>query len=90
MGPKKLGDAPDLPLVLAGPILRRLSAQRVTLWFVVREPVRARLTLACGEASSRSYALEPGTAACRSLTAGDHRHYLLIELALGEALPYDR
>ena len=90
MGPKNLGDAPDLPLVLAGPILRRLTAQRVTLWLAVREPVRARLTLTCGEASPRSHALEPGTAACRSLTAGDHLHYLLIDLAMDEALPYDR
>ncbi|MGB5200283.1 MAG: alkaline phosphatase family protein, partial [Sedimenticolaceae bacterium] len=83
-------NASELPLVLAGPILRRLTAQRVTLWLAVREPVRARLTLTCGEASPRSYALEPGTAAFRSLTAGEQLHYLLIELALDAALPYDR
>ncbi len=79
-----------LPLVLAGPIMRRSMPERLTLWLALREPVRVRLELECGEASPRRYSLEPGTAECRLLTAGNELHYLLIDLPLAEALPSDR
>jgi len=79
-----------LPLVLAGPILRRLTPQRLTLWLALREPLRARLTLTHDGESRPPYRLEPGTAACRLLTAGSRLHYLLIDLPLDESLPVDR
>lgn len=80
-----------LPLVFAGPILRRISAQRLVLWLAVREPVRVRLAIHAGEAAAHDYVLTPGeTAACRLLTAGAHLHYLLIDLPLNEPLPLDR
>jgi hypothetical protein len=85
-----VGGGVELPLVLAGPILRRLTAQRLTLWLVLSEPVRVRLELSCGEASPRTLALEPGSVGCRLLSAGARLHYLLIDLQLAEPLPSDR
>ncbi|MGE5155429.1 MAG: alkaline phosphatase D family protein [Bdellovibrio bacteriovorus] len=82
--------SPDLPLVLAGPILRRLTPERLTLWLALREPVRARLELRCGEATPRVYPLDPNGSECRMLGAGAHLHYLLIDLPLGQPLPKDR
>ena len=34
-----------LPLLLAGPLLRRVEAERITLWLVTREPVQFQLRL---------------------------------------------
>lgn len=80
----------DLPLVLAGPILRRVEARRVVLWLATREAVRVRLTLDCGATPSATWQLEPGTAGLRHLAAGRHLHYLLVDLALDTPLPQDR
>jgi hypothetical protein len=80
----------DLPLVLAGPILRRVTPSRLSLWLATREPARVRLELTPAGAASRSVVLEPGSAECRHLAAGDQLHYLLIDLPLAEALPTDR
>ena len=82
--------AEDLPLVLAGPLLRRLMPTRLTLWLAVREPVRVRLELLPDGQRPQVHALEPGVPACRLLSAGSRLHYLLIDLALDEALPTDR
>jgi hypothetical protein len=81
---------PDLPLALAGPILRRLTPERLTLWLATRAPARVRIELRCGEGPMRTFTLEPGTPACRWLAAGTRLHYLLIDLPLAEALPTDR
>lgn len=79
-----------LPLVLAGPILRRVTRERLTLSLAVREPVELRLTLDSSETPSQSYTLQPGASGLRMLTAGTWLHYLLIDLALAERLPLDR
>lgn len=80
-----------LPLVFAGPILRRSSPERLVLWLAVREPVRVHITIDAGESSSRDILLTPGeTTSCRLLTAGAHLYYLLIDLGLDEPLPPDR
>ncbi len=78
------------PLVLAGPMLRRLTPRRLTLWLAVSAPVRARLELSCDGVCAQQYALEPATAECRLLNAGCRLHYLLIDLPLNAPLPTDR
>ena len=77
-------------MVLAGPILRRLTPERLTFWLATQEPARARLELDWGEDSPLVFSLQPGDPACRRLAAGDHLHYLLLDLPLEEALPTDR
>jgi hypothetical protein len=79
-----------LPLVLAGPILRRLTPQRLTLWLATRAPARLRLALDAGEGAPRIFTLEPGMRTCQCLVAGKHLRYLLVDLGLTEALPTDR
>lgn len=76
--------ADDLPLVLAGPILRRATTRQLCLWLAVREPVRARLLLSVDDAAPRTIELHR---ASRLLRAGDHLYYLLIDVALDEPLP---
>ncbi len=80
----------DLPLVLAGPILRRVEAQRLVLWLATCEPVGVRIALDCGDGRVTTHELAPGTPQCRHLAAGARLHYLLIELALERALPSGR
>jgi hypothetical protein len=77
------------PLVLAGPILRRLEARRVVLWLATCTAVRARITLDTGEGEPWVHELQPGIA-CQQLAAGEHLHVLLIDLALPQDLPAHR
>jgi hypothetical protein len=84
------GTGKSLPLVLAGPMLRRSSPQQLVLWLAVREPVRVRITIDPGEGPPLDRVVEPGQAGCRCLTAGVHLHYLLVDLRLDEPLPRDR
>ena len=83
-------DEAALPLVLAGPILRRITAQRLTLWLAVREPCRVRWTLDAGDGDVRELSLEPGDGQCRSIPSGGRLHYLLIDVRLDRPLPGDR
>lgn len=75
------------PLVLAGPILRRLETQRIVLWLAARAPARVKLSLAPDEGEAITHDLAPGTPACRHIAAGQHLHYLLIDLHLERPLP---
>ncbi|MCF8016990.1 MAG: alkaline phosphatase family protein [Chromatiaceae bacterium] len=90
-----------LPLVWAGPILRRVLRDRVSLWLAVREPVRVRLELAWEpqpqlesllepddrQPSAQTYILEPGDPSCRLQRAGSALYYVLIDLRLTQPLP---
>jgi hypothetical protein len=79
------------PLVLAGPILRRLEARRLVMWLATRTAVRARITLDTGEGEPWVHELQPGSSsACQQLMAGEHLHVLLIDLALPRDLPAHR
>ena len=82
-------DAP-LPLVLAGPILRRLMPDRLAIWLALSAPVNARLSLDADDGVSRCHVLSPGDAGCRHLAAGRRLHYLLIDLTLDTPLPTQR
>ncbi|NBC47392.1 MAG: hypothetical protein GVY22_05240, partial [Gammaproteobacteria bacterium] len=82
--------AEDLPLVLVGPILRRLLPERITLWLATRAPCRVALTLAPEEQKApQRWTLAPDDIAVRHLPAGERLHYLLIDLQLDEPLPRD-
>lgn len=76
----------ELPLVLAGPILRRVEARRIVLWLATREVARVRITLDTGNGPVE-HVCEPGTPACLHLKAGESLHYLMVDLPLDEDLP---
>ncbi len=76
----------QLPLVLAGPILRRVEARRIVLWLATREAARLRLTLDSGDGPVEKV-FEPGSEGCHHLGAGEHLHYLMLDVTLEDALP---
>lgn len=82
MTPEETG----LPLVLAGPILRRLEARRIVLWLATSQLARMRITLDAGR-GRQEHLLEPGSPSCRHFKAGERLHYLLADLQLDEELP---
>ncbi|MGV3499943.1 MAG: alkaline phosphatase family protein [Hydrogenophaga sp.] len=71
----------ELPLVLAGPLLRRVQAQRVAWWLATTQACDLRITL-CHEDGHRT-THEPTV---RTLRAGERLFLLLIDLSLDEAL----
>lgn len=79
---------PQLPAVLAGPLLRRLLPGRITLWLATRAPAELRLELEAG-GERRTFELSAGGPGCRHLAAGEWLHYLLIDLELEEPLAVD-
>tara|TARA_Y100001968_G_C19438044_1_gene760938 strand:- start:510 stop:2507 length:1998 start_codon:yes stop_codon:yes gene_type:complete len=79
---------PSLPLVLAGPLLRRTTPERLVFWLAISEPLRVRFSFA-DKQSIAHYQLEPGQPEYRLISAGKHLHYLLIDLELDSPLPQD-
>ena len=80
----------NLSLVLAGPLLRRIEARRLVLWLATSQVARLRLELRSGEDWIASHEIDPGTPACRHLAAGQHLHYLLVDVRLTVSLPMGR
>ncbi|TYC61001.1 alkaline phosphatase family protein [Rhodobacterales bacterium] len=80
----------ELPPVLAGPILRRISTERLTVWLAVRAPARVQLELFPDGGEPSTHLLEPGSETIGLVTAGERLHYLLIDLVLDDPLPTDR
>lgn len=78
-----------VPLVLAGPILRRVTATQITLWLVTSTQADFRLELHPGSGETQSYDINANTAGCRCLTLSPSLHYQLINLQLTTPLPLD-
>ncbi len=83
-------ETPSLPSVLAGPMLRRLETTRLTLWLAVRAPADVKLELMPQDDEPQTYQLSKGQPEVKLITAGQHLHYLLIDLPLEKPLPQDR
>jgi hypothetical protein len=79
----------DLPLVWAGPILRRATPERVALWLAVSRPCRVRVSFAAEGMTGIDLERDVGDQGCRCLAAGERLYYLLIDLALDAPLPLD-
>jgi len=79
----------DLPAVLAGPVLRKITPDRVVIWLATRAPARVKLDLIPDGADERSFTLAPGSTQLPVIPAGQHLHYHLIDLALPAPLPED-
>jgi len=70
-------DSFDLPLLLAGPVLRRVEANRLVLWLATTEPVSLRLRL--------NGRVVPGSTP-HTLQAGDRLFHHLLDAELPEPL----
>jgi hypothetical protein len=69
--------------ILAGPLLRRISAERLVFWLASREPVRFRLLL-----DGRAPLALDGERQ-QQLRVGEHCFIQLLDLALEQPLPAD-
>ncbi|MCE0559312.1 alkaline phosphatase D family protein [Motilimonas sp. E26] len=76
-----------LPLVLAGPILRRITAQRLTLWLATSADVAIELTLSPAQQPDQAISQAQLQSATQTLVAGKHLVFHLIDLPLETALP---
>ncbi|UYG00233.1 alkaline phosphatase D family protein [Halomonas sp. GD1P12] len=75
-----------LPDVLVGPLLRRLSPTRLTLWLVSSRPLEMTLILFPHQPRERTLDI---SAAQTRLPVGRHAHICLIDVALEAPLPCD-
>src|SRR5690606_14132688 len=75
-------DAGALPLVLAGPLLRRMQARRVAWWLACTQACELRLTLRPADGPEQIHAPQVQT-----LRAGERLFFLLVELTLDQDLP---
>ncbi len=84
-------DSADLPEILAGPILRRASAERLVLWLVTRSECRVGLELHLsaerGEGGPPDIVVEPVESA-RLLRIGQYAWVHCIDIAFGPDTPH--
>ncbi|QOR38039.1 alkaline phosphatase family protein [Billgrantia diversa] len=78
-------DAPPLPDVLAGPLLRRLTTERLVLWLVGSRPLELSLMLHPGGHPPRRLLL--GEERLQRIPVGRHAWLHLIDVSLGTPLP---
>lgn len=78
-----------LPIVLAGPVLRRLEANRVVMTLAVRARGDLRLWLQPVGHTERLVELPLDSPGNRAVTLGEHLVQLLIDAGLDEPLPLD-
>ncbi|MDZ3990755.1 alkaline phosphatase D family protein [Pseudomonas sp. Teo4] len=70
-----------LPLVLAGPVLRRLESQRLAIWLACTQPLQPEFMLDC-----------PGIDAsvdCQVIPVGQHAFLHLLDIHFAQPLPYN-
>ncbi|UBM26826.1 alkaline phosphatase family protein [Pseudomonas sp. p1(2021b)] len=71
-------DAP-LPLVLAGPVLRRLEPQRLAIWLVATQPLRPEFALDCPSITTNLH--------CEVVPIGTHAFVHLLDIRFDQPLP---
>ncbi|MGB8972505.1 MAG: alkaline phosphatase D family protein [Pseudomonas capeferrum] len=69
----------SLPLVLAGPVLRRLEPQRLAIWLVATQPLQPEFTLD-GAACTAN-------ATCQVIPIGQHAFIHLLDIHFAQPLP---
>lgn len=77
----------SLPLALAGPILRRMTTQRLTIWLATREPVALTLTLLPINAKPVTVSSTAIEQHSHTLRAGEHLFFHLLDIPLDRPLP---
>lgn len=82
-----MSDSPDLPLVLAGPLLRRLEATRVVFWLVASRPLTPELHLHVPDSDRLVLPLD--ARCCQIVPVGRHAFVHLIDVPLDTPLPCD-
>lgn len=76
-----------LPTFLAGPVLRRLTSERLLIWLVATRSLDLVLCLQPTGGASRRIDLDSN--ACRVIPVGRHAFIHLLDVALDDPLPLD-
>ncbi|WP_116368496.1 alkaline phosphatase D family protein [Parahaliea mediterranea] len=80
----------ELPLLLAGPLLRRVERGRFVAWLATSQPCDLKLTLcAQEERAEQQYLLQSRDDGLTHMQAGQRLHLLLVDVALATELPCD-
>ncbi|MGB2078805.1 MAG: alkaline phosphatase family protein [Vibrio sp.] len=79
----------QLPLVIAGPILRRVTPNEITLWLATTHSVEVKIDFHPSSDAHQSYTLTPNSAEHICLDVSPHLHYQLLNLTLTTPLPTD-
>ena len=80
-------DLPPLPLVLAGPILRRVEKNLVSVWLALSEPREVTLSVWDGRVEAGTPLPLASGAATQTLRVGDQLHVVVVIVKLTEAEP---
>ena len=79
----------DLPLVLAGPLLRRCTPSSLTLWLATSQPVAGHLALLPDSGGAVSIGKDRWRRSCQQIRAADHLWFQMVEIKLETDLPKD-
>ena len=71
-----------LPLVLTGPVLRRLESQRLAIWLVATQPLRPEFILDCPNVTANLH--------CQVVPIGTHAFVHLLDIRFDQPLPCNR
>ena len=80
---------PDLPWLLAGPMLRQCTPHRWVCWMAVQSADRLRVHIQPTGHAPQVWALTPDSPQCRVLTAGERLVVVLIDLQAETPWPHD-
>lgn len=78
-----------LPLVIAGPLLRRVTPDEVTIWIATTEQVDLKIEFIPRNGNAQTYCLTPVSNELTCLTFSKYLHYQLITIPVSQSLPYD-
>lgn len=83
-------DSSDLPAIIAGPVLRRLSPDRILVWLVSSLPLAFTLRLQSEGAVAPLQVVSEGHTTSQILPIGRHAQVQLLDFALPRPLPVDQ
>ncbi len=82
-------DDSELPLVLAGPVLRRCSSETLTFWLATSQPVAGQVKLMPDSCDALTITVEQWRRGCRQIQAAEHLWFQMAEIKLDNPLPKD-
>lgn len=82
-------ESKSLPLVIAGPMLRRITPNEVTIWIATTEQVELKIEFVPRGSATQRYTLTSSSSELTCLSFSKYLHYQLITIPLTQSLPCD-
>lgn len=83
-------DFAQLPDIIAGPVLRRVTPDEIVLWLVASRPLKMSFCLYRHDDNHCLYQGDPGEFSPEPVRIGEHAYVYLIDYSSPEPLPVDR